>query len=78
MQTVDSVDGEIRFTTEWGGRRRFIFIDRSLIETDAGRPLSRAEAMEFVRGNLTRYAALAKAEYGEDTTLQTFELPRLR
>ena len=67
MKTVDAVDNEIRFTTQWGGQTRYVFIPDAYVSDDAGRRLTRDEAIDYVRANLDRYRAEALAQHGEES-----------
>ncbi len=64
MRTVDAVDGEIRFTATWGGVDRYVFIPDPYVSKDAGRSVSRDEAIAYVREHLERYRSEAQAQHG--------------
>ena len=76
MKTVDAVDGEVRFTAEWGGGTRYVFIPGHYVSDDAGRSLSRNEAVEYVREHLERYTAEARAQRGDETAERIVVLAR--
>lgn len=76
MQTVDAVDGEIRFRTAWGNANRWVFISREIVSADAGRDLSRDDAVQFVRDHFERYVAEAREQHGENNAVQTVALTR--
>lgn len=76
MRTVDTTDNAVRFTTEWDGIRRYVFIEHDLVEQDAGRPLCRQEAVDFVREHLARYRERALAQHGVGNPIQAVELTR--
>ena len=62
MKTVDAVDGEIRFTAHWGGLDRFVFIPDPYVSNDAGKAVTREEAITYVREHLEQYRAEALAQ----------------
>lgn len=78
MQTVDAVDGEIRFTGHWGGMDRYVFIPDPYVSTDAGHVVSRDEAIAYVREHLERYRAEARAQHGDDNPEKIVILSRKR
>lgn len=65
MKTVDAIDNEIRFTTEWGGLTRFVFIPDPYVSDDAGYEVSRDEAIAWVREHLDHYRAEAMAQHSD-------------
>ena len=76
MKTVDATDGEIRFTAHWGGATRYVFIPDPYVSDDAGWTVSRAEAIAYVRENLGRYTAEARAQHGDESPLKVVILAR--
>lgn len=66
MKTVDAADNEIRFTADWGGQTRYVFIPDPYVTDDVGHTVSRDEAIAFVRLNLDRYRTEALAQHGGD------------
>lgn len=66
MKTVDAVADEIRFTTEWGGRTRYVFIPDPYVSEDVGHRVTRDEAIAHVRRHLDRYRAEARVQHGDD------------
>ncbi|RYG30026.1 hypothetical protein EON81_25665 [bacterium] len=67
MKTVDAVADEIRFTTEWGGLIRYVFIPDPFVSEDVGHRVTRDEAISYVRENLERYRSEARAQHGDDS-----------
>lgn len=65
MKTVDAVADEIRFTTEWGGRTRYVFIPDPYVSNDVGHRVTRDEAITHVRDNLDRYRSEAREQHGD-------------
>ena len=61
MKSVESVDHHIRFKASWDGHDRLVFIPLGYVEADAGRELSRAEAVAFVVDHLERYRSEARS-----------------
>lgn len=76
MNTVDAVDGEIRFTAHWGGIDRYVFIPDPYVSNDAGYAVSRQEAIAYVRDNLERYKNEARAQHGDDDPAKIVILAR--
>ncbi len=76
MNTVDAVDGEIRFTAHWGGIDRYVFIPDPYVSNDAGHAVSRQEAIAYVRDNLERYKNEARAQHGDDDPTKIVILAR--
>lgn len=76
MNTVDAVDGEIRFTAHWGGLDRYVFIPDPYVSNDAGKPVSRNEAIAYVIKHLERYRAEAQAQHGDDDPVKIVILSR--
>lgn len=66
MKTVDAIDNEIRFTTEWGGVTRYVFIPDPYVSDDVGHTVCRDEAIAYVQHNLDRYREEARKQHGED------------
>ena len=77
MKTVEAIDSDVRFTTEWDAIRRFVFIPMTRVNADAGKHLSRDEAVAFVRGRLAEYKAEAQAQHGAGNPVQMVELARV-
>jgi len=66
MKTVDAVADEIRFTTEWGGRTRYVFIPNPYVSDDVGHRVTMDEVIVHVRTNLDRYRSEARAQHGDE------------
>ena len=67
MKTVDAVDNEIRFTTEWGGQVRYVFIPDPYVSDDVGHHVTRDQAIAHVRDNFDRYRAEARLQHGDES-----------
>jgi len=78
MKTVDVVADEIRFTTEWGGQTRYVFIPDPYVSDDAGRRVTLDEAIAYVRANLDRYRLEARAQHGDESGEKIVILDRRR
>lgn len=76
MKTVDATDGEIRFTAHWGESDRYVFIPDPYVSNDSGWPVTRAEAIAYVRENLERYTAEARAQHGDESRVKIVVLNR--
>ena len=55
----EPVDGHVRFAVRWCAIDRYIFVSEDLLAYDAGRELSKYQAVAYVRRNLTRLTAIA-------------------
>lgn len=76
LKTVDATDGEIRFRAHWGDCERYVFIPDPYVSNDAGWPVTRAEAISYVRENLKRYTAEARAQHGDESRVKIVVLVR--
>ena len=76
MKTVDATEGEIRFTAHWGESERYVFIPDPYVSDDAGWPVTRAEAISYVRENLERYTAEARTQHGDESRVKIVVLDR--
>ena len=72
----EPVDGHVRFAVRWGGIDRYIFVSEDLLACDAGRELSRYQAVAYVRGHLARFTAIAM-QVAEDGPIERSAIVRI-
>ena len=64
----ESLGGHVHFSVKMRGIDQHIFVSTILVESDAGRMLSRGEAANYVMRNTRRFVDAARQKIGQSPT----------